>query len=85
VWVLVEHLEAGDRLDDSLDDYRTVSRIGRSNCLRVLRRYCRAGAMRVLLAESTPRRLGSSLPDSFEIRAVQQMGWASCGNGARRA
>ena len=37
--------------------------------------------MRVLLDESTPRRLGSSFPDSFEIRTVQQMGWAGCGNG----
>lgn len=37
--------------------------------------------MRVLLDESTPRRLASSFPDSFEIRTVQQMGWAGCGNG----
>ena len=37
--------------------------------------------MRILLDESTPRRLGSSFPDSFEIRTVQQMGWAGCGNG----
>lgn len=43
--------------------------------------------MRVLLDESTPRRLASSFPDSFEIRTVQQMGWAGCGNGVllRRA
>jgi len=26
VRILTEHLEAGDRLDDFLDDYRTVSR-----------------------------------------------------------
>ena len=37
--------------------------------------------MKVLLDESTPRRLASSFPDSFEIRTVQQMGWAGCGNG----
>ena len=37
--------------------------------------------MRVLLDESTPRRLASSFPDPFEIRTVQQMGWAGCGNG----
>ncbi len=38
--------------------------------------------MRVLLDESTPRRLASSFPVSFEIQTVQQMGWAGCGNGA---
>ena len=32
--------------------------------------------MKVLLDESTPRRLASSFPGSFEIRTVQQMGWA---------
>ena len=37
--------------------------------------------MKVLLDESTPRRLASSFPGSFEIRTVQQMGWAGCGNG----
>ena len=28
-----------------------------------------------------PKRLASSFPDSFETRAVQQMGWAGCGRG----
>ena len=37
--------------------------------------------MKVLLDESTPRRLASSFPGSFEIRTVQQMGWAGFGNG----
>ena len=37
--------------------------------------------MKVLLDESTPRRLTSSFPGSFEIRTVRQMGWAGCGNG----
>ena len=37
--------------------------------------------MKVLLDESTPRRLASSFPGSFEIHTVQQMGWAGCGNG----
>ena len=37
--------------------------------------------MKVLLDESTPRRLASSFPGSFEIRTVQQMGWAGRGNG----
>ena len=36
---------------------------------------------RVLLDESTPRRLALSFPDSFETRTVQQMGWAGYGNG----
>lgn len=37
--------------------------------------------MRVLLDESTPRRLAGSFPGGFEIRTVQQMGWSGCGNG----
>ena len=37
--------------------------------------------MRVLFDESTPKRLASSFPDSFEIRTVQRMGWAGVGNG----
>lgn len=37
--------------------------------------------MKVLLDESVPRRLASSIPDSFVTRTVQQMGWAGCGNG----
>lgn len=37
--------------------------------------------IRVLLDESTPRRLALSFPDSFETRTVQQMGWAGRGNG----
>ena len=37
--------------------------------------------MRVLLDESTPRRLAASFPDSFDTRTVQQMGWAGRGNG----
>ena len=38
-------------------------------------------AIRVLLDEATPRRLASSFPHTFEIRTVQQMGWAGFGNG----
>ena len=38
-------------------------------------------SIRVLLDESTPRRLALSFPDSFETRTVQQMGWAGYGNG----
>ena len=37
--------------------------------------------MRVLLDESTPRRLAASFPESFGTRTVQQMGWAGCANG----
>ena len=37
--------------------------------------------VRVLLDESTPRRLATSCPDSFDTRTAQQMGWAGCENG----
>ena len=37
--------------------------------------------MKVLLDESTPRRLALSFPGSIETRTVQQMGWAGCANG----
>ena len=37
--------------------------------------------MKVLLDESAPRRLASFFPESFEVRTVQQMGWAGSGNG----
>ena len=37
--------------------------------------------MKLLLDESVPRQLARFLPDSFEIRTVQQMGWAGCANG----
>ena len=37
--------------------------------------------MKLLLDESVPRRLGSLFPDSFEVRTVQQMGWAGSKNG----
>lgn len=44
-------------------------------------RYWSGILMRVLLDESTRRRLAASFPDSFGTRTVQQMGWAGCGNG----
>ena len=37
--------------------------------------------MKLLLDESAPRRLAFSFPDPFEVRTVQQMGWAERGNG----
>ena len=37
--------------------------------------------MKLLLDESAPRRLASFFPDRFEVRTVQQMGWAGSGNG----
>lgn len=37
--------------------------------------------MRVLLDESTPRRLTTAFPGAFEARTVQQMGWAGSANG----
>ena len=49
--------------------------------MNVLQRFWWAVAIRVLLDESTPRRLASSFPLRFEIRTVQQMDWAGFGNG----
>ena len=37
--------------------------------------------MKLLLDESAPRRLATLFPGSFEVRTVQQMGWAGSGNG----
>ena len=37
--------------------------------------------MKLLLDESVPRRLALSFPERFEVRTVQQMGWAGTGNG----
>ena len=37
--------------------------------------------MKLLLDESTPRRLVDHFPDKFEIKTVPQMGWAGTGNG----
>ena len=36
--------------------------------------------MKLLLDESTPRRLAWVFHDTFEVRTVQQMGWADSGN-----
>ena len=37
--------------------------------------------MRLLLDESVPAPLRRYFPDRFEMRTVQQMGWAGIGNG----
>ena len=37
--------------------------------------------MKLLLDESVPRRLASFFPGPFDVRTVQQMGWAGSGNG----
>lgn len=37
--------------------------------------------MKLLLDESAPRRLASFFPERFEVRTVQQMGWAGSKNG----
>ncbi len=37
--------------------------------------------MKLLLDENMPRPLASAFPQSFTVRTVQQMGWASIGNG----
>lgn len=37
--------------------------------------------MKLLLDESVPRQLGRFFPDAFNVRTVQQMGWAGSRNG----
>ncbi len=37
--------------------------------------------MKLLLDESVPRQLGRCFPETFEVRTVQQMGWAGRKNG----
>ena len=37
--------------------------------------------MKLLLDESAPKRLASFFPDRFQVRTVQQMGWAGSKNG----
>ena len=37
--------------------------------------------MKLLLDESAPRRLASFFPEQFQVRTVQQMGWAGSKNG----
>ena len=39
--------------------------------------------MKLLLDESVPRRLASSLPEAFTLRTVQEMGWAGTGKGCQ--
>ena len=62
VRILMEHLEAGDRLDDFLVDYPTVSRHRPSPCWNGRRRCWHRAGMKLLLDESVPRRLASSFP-----------------------
>ena len=59
----MEHLEAGDRLDDFLTDYPTVSRRQAVALLeRATTMLVSGGRMKLLLDESVPRRLGAILP-----------------------
>ena len=37
--------------------------------------------MKQLLDESVPKRLATFFPERFDVRTVQQMGWAGTGNG----
>ena len=37
--------------------------------------------MTLMLDESVPRQLGRYFPETFEVRSVQQMGWAGRKNG----
>ena len=60
VRILMEHLEAGDRLDDFLVDYPTVSRRQTVALLE------RATTM-LLLDESVPRRLASSFSNARQF------------------
>lgn len=38
--------------------------------------------MKLLLDEQVPARLSRSFPERFDVRTVQQMGWAGVQNGA---
>ena len=78
----MEHLEAGDRLDEFLEDYPTVSR---TQAIALLER---ATVMLVsnpdetaALTNPSPRRLAASFPKSFTVQTVQEMGWAGTENG----
>ena len=72
VRILMEHLEAGDRLDDFLDDYPTVSR---QQAVALLER---ATLMLVndgdeaAVDESVPRRLAGSFPEVFTVRKIHR-------------
>ena len=63
VRILIEHLEAGDRLDDFLESYPTVSR---SQAMDVIERATAAltdrDRMKLLLGESVSRRLLPCVP-----------------------
>jgi predicted nuclease of predicted toxin-antitoxin system len=41
--------------------------------------------MKLLLNESIPKKLAGSFPSSFDVRAVQQLGWAGVNNGELEA
>ena len=72
VRILMEHLEAGDRLDDFLTDYPTVFRHHAQWHYWNVRRQCwYPAAMKLLLGESLPRRLALSFPESFTMRTFQ--------------
>ena len=84
VRILMEHLEEGDRLDDFLDDYPTVTR---EQAVALLERATSTGGrdpMEVLLDEPVPRRLAVAFPEDFGTRTVQQMDWMGRSNGELR-
>ena len=67
------------RTPDSTSSWKTTlpyRGIKPSRCSNLQRRYWLAMPMKLLLDESAPRRLVSLLPRRFEVRSVQQMGWA---------
>ena len=62
VRILMEYLEAGDRLDDFLQDFPSVSRDKASGCWNGPGQSSPASRMRLLLDESVPRPLRMSFP-----------------------
>ena len=73
VRILMEHLEAGDRLDAFLDDGPQCRESRPSNCSNARRRYWWTTSMMVLPDRSAPSRLAPAFPAPFEMHTVQQM------------
>ena len=84
VRILMEHLEAGDRLDDFPGRLPPPYHENKpSRCSRTRHTLLLASeVMKLLLTSPVPRRLASFFPSEFEVRTVQQMGWAGSTNGA---
>ena len=71
VRILMEYLEAGDRLDEFLEDYPPLYREARQSRYWNARRVCWYPIqMKLLLDESVPRRLSSFFPEPFTVSTV---------------